>query len=90
MALGDVKRRMADGTVKTYRYHRLTDIERARAWLERAPLIAIPTGKANGVRWVGKTPKHRVSFHDQVIRRLIAEGAAVCLGQFVEKKGVVR
>lgn len=83
-------RRMADGTVKTYGYHRLTEVERARRWLEREPLMAVPTGKGHAVRWRGKTAKHTTSFHDQVICKLIKEGYAVCLGQFVEKKGVTR
>lgn len=90
MTIEHNKRLMADGSVKIYRYHRLSEAERARRWLDRSPLMAVPTGKGHAVRWRGKTPKHAVTFHDQVICRLIAEGYAVCLGQFVEKKGVVR
>jgi hypothetical protein len=90
MTIEHNKRLMADGSVKVYRYHRLSEIERARGWLDRAPLIAVPTGKGHAVRWMGRTAKHRVSFHDQVIVRLIREGYAVCLGEFVEKKGVQR
>jgi hypothetical protein len=90
MALDVAKRRMADGSVKIYHYCRITDLERARRWLEREPLVAVPTGKGHAVRWRGKTAKHTVTFHDQVICKLIKEGYAVCLGGFVEKRGVVR
>lgn len=91
MALSDVHhRRMADGTTKTYRYHRLTDLERARAWLDRSPLVAVPTGKGHAVVWRGRTAKHSVVFQDRTICKLIAQGYATCLGPFVEKKGVVR
>lgn len=90
MTIEHNKRRLADGSVKTYSYHRLSEAERARRWLDRAPLLAVPTGKGHSVRWRGKTAKYVVTFHDQVIVKLIREGYAVCVGQFVEKKGVVR
>lgn len=90
MTIEHNKRLMADGSVKVYRYHRLSEIERARGWLARAPLMAVPTGKGHAVRWRGKTPKHAVTFHDSVICKLIREGYAVCLGDFVELKGVQR
>ena len=79
-----------NGELRTYTYHRVLEIERARAWLNRAPLTAVPTGKGHSVRWLGKTAKHKVTFSDQVIRRLITEGHAVCLGLHVEKRGIVR
>lgn len=90
MTIEHNKRRMADGSVKIYSYHRLSETERARRWLDREPLMAVPTGKGHGVHWRGRTRKYAVNFHDRVIIRLIREGYAVCLGEFVEKRGVVR
>jgi hypothetical protein len=90
MSLESNKRRMADGSIKVYRYHRISDLERARAWLERAPLTAEPTGKGHAVVWRGRTAKHTVTFQDRTICKLICEGYAICLGQFVEKRGIMR
>ena len=90
MALGEVRRTMADGSVKTYTYHRVSDLERARAWLEKYPLTAAPSGRGHSVVWRGKTAKHTVTFQDRTIVALIREGYAVCLGQHVERKGIVR
>lgn len=101
MSMQRVKKRMADGSVKIYEYHPrsyyVTDIERARRYLKtKGPLRAFPAKKGNGVVWKGglrKTDRNHqncVAFRDITITKLIAEGYAICHGEFVERKGITR
>jgi hypothetical protein len=87
-----VKRVMKDGTVKVYEYHPRsyyqTEVDRAKKFLKNRPLKMARTPRNHGVRWTGGSGWP--SFSDLTITKLIAEGYAVCLGEFVEKKGVRR
>lgn len=97
MSMQRVKKRMADGSTKVYEYHPrnyyVTEIERARRYLRKRPLKAVPAKKGNGVEWIGglrESQRKRGEcprFRDITITKLIAEGYAVCLGDFVELKG---
>lgn len=92
MSMQRVKKRMADGSIKIYEYHPrsyyVTEIDRARQYLKYRPLKMVRTPHNHGVRWASSCG-HK-SFSDLTITKLIAEGYAVCLGEFVEKKGVRR
>ena len=101
MSMQRVKKRMADGSTKIYEYqprsYYVTELERARKFLKRGPLKAIPAPRGGGVMWIGglrKTTRKRQSdlprFRDITIAKLIAEGFAICHGDFVERKGVQR
>lgn len=100
MSMQRVKKRMADGSTKIYEYqprsYYVTEIERARRYLRKRPLKAVPAPKGNGVVWVGglrRSERNRPEcpqFRDITICRLIAEGYAICHGEFVERKGITR
>lgn len=92
MAMQKVKRVMKDGTVKVYEYqprsYYQTELERARKYLSKRPLKLVKTPRNHAFRWASGS--EHVSFSDLTITKLIAEGYAVCLGNFVEKKGISR
>lgn len=92
MSMQRVKKRMADGSIKIYEYqprsYYQTEVMRARKFLKNRPLKRVLTPHNNSSRWTGGNGWP--SFSDLTITKLIAEGYAVCLGDFVEKKGVCR
>jgi hypothetical protein len=92
MSMQRVKKRMADGSIKIYEYqprsYYQTEVDRARKYLMRRPLKMAHTPHNHSVRWTGGNGWP--SFSDLTITKLIAEGYAVCLGNFVERKGVKR
>jgi hypothetical protein len=100
MSIQRVKKRMADGSVKIYEYqprsYYVKEIDRARAFLRKWPLKAVPAPRGGGVVWVGglrKTTRKARNcpvFRDITIMKLIAEGYAICHGNFVELKGIQR
>lgn len=94
-----VKHQLADGRVKVYTYaqvqRNISATELARRMLEQHPLIRIVSKKLTrtqsaGFRWsrTGKRVGH--IFNHSTIQPLLDSGWAICHGDIIEKKGVVR
>lgn len=81
------------GEVKVYEYfpsgYYETAEDRALKALKKRPLRRVPSkGSTSGARWTAG--QRGPVFQDSTIVKLIAKGAVVCLGDFVELKGAVR
>jgi hypothetical protein len=69
------------------RYYHVTAVERCREALRKRPLKLVKKG-SGGARW--SAGQRGPVFNDATVVKLIEEGFAVCLGEFVEIKGKVR
>jgi hypothetical protein len=94
-----VKRRLVDGTIKTYSYEQisrnLNATEIARRLLEQRPLFRIRSkkltvSKSVGYRWSPTGTKRKPIFNHATIKPLLDSGWAICAGDIIEKKGAVR
>lgn len=85
------------GEAKVYEYeprdYYMPAIERARLFLNRRPLKRVRSQRVTedsspGFRWTAG--QRGPVFNHATIQQLLNEGYAVCVGDFVEIKGVVR
>ena len=79
------------GKVKVYEYwprdYYEPAVERAKKALKKRPLRLVKKGGGGG-RW--SAGRNGPQFQDSTVVKLIEEGYAVCVGDFIELKGKIR
>lgn len=93
MSMHRVKYRSKRSGLVVYTYqprnYYVPAIERCRAALAKRPLKRVPQ-KVGGGGWRWSAGLRGPKFNDATVTKLIEEGYAICVGDFVERKGIIR